>query len=76
MDNFETNPVTPDPESAPVTAGQLQSLRHLIVSVLMLVLVISGTFNIYLWRQVPFDSVRARAHQAPGGPNHGRSQPD
>ena len=52
MDTFENNPVSPQPESSsPVTAADLQSVRHLIVSVLMLVLVVSGTLNIYLWRQ-------------------------
>lgn len=58
MDTFEKNPATPQPEgSSPVTAADLQSLRQLVVSVLMLVLVVSGTLNIYLWRQ--YRSVRA-----------------
>ncbi len=51
MDNFENTPATPVPESALSGSAELQALRHLITSVLLLVLVVSGTFNIYLWRQ-------------------------
>ncbi len=51
MDNFENNPVTPAPENTPSVSAEVQALRHLVTSVLLLVLVVSGTMNIYLWRQ-------------------------
>src|SRR5262245_62003926 len=52
----------PEPisESLPVAAPKVEadelreyvdSLRHTLVSALVLIVVISGTFNIYLWRQ-------------------------
>jgi hypothetical protein len=50
MDNFE-----PRSPSAPPETGQLQSevdsLRHLVVSLVILLFIISGTLNIYLLRQ-------------------------
>ncbi len=52
MDNFENNPATPAPESGAANVNaEVQALRHLVTSVLLLVLVVSGTMNIYLWRQ-------------------------
>src|SRR2546421_11860003 len=30
------------------------ALRHLVISALVLLLVVSGTFNLYLWRQVRY----------------------
>ncbi len=49
MDNLEIRtPVQPNVNDA---QAQYDELRHLIVSVLILVIVISGTFNIYLLRQ-------------------------
>jgi hypothetical protein len=53
---------TPESQIKPLPAstdlqGQIDSVRHLMVSVLFLLLVVSGTFNLYLWRQ--FRSTRA-----------------
>jgi hypothetical protein len=49
MDNFDLK--TPVQHDANELQAQLDQLRHLLVSVLLLVIVISGTFNIYLLRQ-------------------------
>jgi hypothetical protein len=49
MDNFDLKtPVQPD---ASDLRAEFDQLRHLVVSVLILVIVMSGTFNLYLWRQ-------------------------
>jgi hypothetical protein len=52
MDNLENQPVlaAPQPEVADLRA-QFESLRHLVISVLVLLIVVSGTFNIFLLRQ-------------------------
>lgn len=55
MDNFENNPAgqpNPPPQSelAEVKA-ECESLRHALVSVLILVLVVSGTLNLFFLRQ-------------------------
>lgn len=52
METPEIKPVT-QPEATSVQQ-QVESLRQLIVSVLILIVVISGTLNIYLWRQVKY----------------------
>jgi len=49
MDNLDIK--TPVQPNASDVQAQFDDLRHLIVSVLILVIVISGTFNIYLLRQ-------------------------
>ena len=49
MDNLDSK--TPVPTEPNDLQAQFDSLRHLIVSILILVVVISGTFNIYLLRQ-------------------------
>jgi hypothetical protein len=49
MDNLETSS-SPQP-GANHLQGQYEALRHLVVSMLILVVVISGTLNIYLLRQ-------------------------
>ena len=49
MDNLENK--TPIQHHATDLQAQCDALRHLIVSVLILVIVISGTLNIYLLRQ-------------------------
>ena len=49
MDNLEIK--TSVQPSATDLQAQFDELRHLIVSVLILVLIVSGTFNIYLLRQ-------------------------
>jgi hypothetical protein len=43
---------TPEPQDTADLQEQLDALRHLIGSVLILVVVVSGTLCIYLWRQV------------------------
>lgn len=49
MDNLDNkSSVQPDPNDL---QAQYDSLRHLVVSLLVLVVVISGTLNIYLLRQ-------------------------
>ena len=49
MDNLDLKtPVQPD---ASDLRAQFDQLRHLVASVLVLVIIISGTFNIYLLRQ-------------------------
>jgi hypothetical protein len=49
MDNLDIK--TPLQPFANDLQAQYDALRHLVVSVLILVIVISGTFNIYLLRQ-------------------------
>jgi hypothetical protein len=49
MDNLDIK--TPVQPNVSDVQAQYDELRHLIVSVLILVIVISGTFNIYLLRQ-------------------------
>jgi hypothetical protein len=49
MENLDTkSPLAP---AADQLQGQYEALRHLVVSILILVVVISGTLNIYLLRQ-------------------------
>jgi hypothetical protein len=49
MDNLNSN--TPSQTGATDMQAQYEALRHLVVSILILVVVISGTLNIYLLRQ-------------------------
>ena len=49
MDNLDNK--TPLQPNANDLQAQCDALRHLVVSILILVIVISGTFNIYLLRQ-------------------------
>ncbi len=52
MDNIENKtPVQPDLSEL---QAQCDSLQSLLVSILVLVIVISGTFNLYLLRQVKY----------------------
>ncbi|MGO8678425.1 MAG: hypothetical protein ACLQVX_21495 [Limisphaerales bacterium] len=54
MDNLENNPpAQTEPESLPT---QYDSLRQLVLSVLVLVIVISGTLNVFLLRQAKTSS--------------------
>lgn len=49
MDNLDIKtPIQPDADDLRL---QFDALRHLVVSILILVVVMSGTFNIYLLRQ-------------------------
>ena len=50
MDNLE-KPAPANDELSQLQA-QCDSLRHLVVSVLVLLVVVSGTLTIFLWRQV------------------------
>lgn len=49
MDTLENKPATP--ANANDLQAQYDALRHMVVSILILVVVISGTLNIYLLRQ-------------------------
>ena len=49
MENLETK--TPVQPAANDLQEQMDALRHLVVSLLILLVVVSGTFNIYLLRQ-------------------------
>jgi hypothetical protein len=49
MDNLDDK--TPAPAGTNDLQEQLDALRHLVVSALILLIVVSGTFNIYLLRQ-------------------------
>lgn len=49
MDNFDTK--TPAQPATNGLQAQVEGLRHLIVSILILVVVVSGTFTVYLLRQ-------------------------
>ena len=49
MDNLDTK--SPTPSGTNDLRAQYDALRHLVVSMLILVVVISGTLNIYLLRQ-------------------------
>ena len=53
MENLDNLPTTAQPEPNDLQE-QYESLRHLVVSALVLILVVSGTFDLYLWRQVRF----------------------
>src|SRR5258706_688496 len=66
MEDFQ-NKQPVQPVSSDLQA-QLDSLRHLIISVLVLLVVVSGTFNLYLLRQVKYakmdlGGVRQQANQ-------------
>jgi hypothetical protein len=50
MEDPETHPLPPEPDPSQLRA-EIDSLRHLVVSLLILLIVISGTLNIYLLRQ-------------------------
>ncbi|PYJ02974.1 MAG: hypothetical protein DME25_14160 [Verrucomicrobia bacterium] len=57
-------------ESSPLSA-QLESLRQVLVSLLVLLLVVSGTLNLYFWRQyrstsATLKSMRPQAPQMDG----------
>jgi hypothetical protein len=66
MEDFQNKqPVQP---LANDSQDQIDSLRHLLISVLILVIVVSGTFNLYLLRQVKYakmdlGGVRQQANQ-------------
>ena len=49
MDNLQ-NTATPPPNPNELRA-ECESLRQLVVSLLVLLLVVSGTLNLYFWRQ-------------------------
>jgi hypothetical protein len=65
MDNLDNK--MPSPTGASDLQAQFDSLRHLVVSILILVIVISGTLNIYLlrqWRSVSKDLAGVRPQAA------------
>jgi hypothetical protein len=49
MDNLDTK-LSASPDSA--LQEQVDSLRHLLTSALILLIIVSATFNLYLWRVV------------------------
>ncbi len=65
MDNLDTP--TPSQPGANDLQAQVDGLRHLVVSLLILVIVMSGTLNIYLlrqWRSVSKDLAGVRQQAA------------
>lgn len=55
MENTENKPILTSPAGANESVTeQLDALRHLVISMLVLVVIFSGAFNIYLWRQVKY----------------------
>ena len=66
---------TPNPVPTPSSdISELESLRHLVLSTLVLVIILSGTFNIYLWRQLKYaradlTTMRPQANQIVGDYN-------
>ena len=66
MDNPEfKNP--PPPDASPLQA-QLEDLRHLLISVLILLVVVSGTFSVFLlrhWTQTRRDLAAYRIEESP-----------
>ena len=55
MDNLENPMSSQNPESEPSDVHeQYENLRHLVVSILILVLMLSATFNAFLLRQLQF----------------------
>jgi hypothetical protein len=49
MDNLESNPAS-QPDVSELRS-QCESLRQLVISLLVLLLVVSGTLSLYFWRQ-------------------------
>jgi hypothetical protein len=54
MDNLESKIESPSTPEQGDLARQVESLRQMLISVLVLVIVISGTINVYLLRQVKY----------------------
>lgn len=55
MDNLENSMTPQNPEQEPSDMQeQYENLRHLVVSILILVLMLSATFNAFLLRQLQF----------------------
>jgi|ERR1051325_1349850 hypothetical protein len=54
MDNLEPQPLAPKELSLGELQAQFESLRGLIVSMLILLVVLAGVFDLYLLRQVQF----------------------
>jgi hypothetical protein len=80
MDNIE-NPTPAQPESneSSELSAQLQSLHHLVTSLIVLLLVVSGTLSIFLYRQWKFtknelDAIRPTASQVIGSYQRGAGQ--
>ena len=66
MDNLEAK--TPAQPGVTDWRDQFTALRHLVVSVMVLLLVLSGTFNLYLWKRWrdvsrELDGIRPQAAQ-------------
>jgi cytoskeletal protein RodZ len=68
MDNLETKPSAQPDLSLSELQAQYEELRHLVVSAMVLLLIVSGALNLYLLRQWRFtktdlDAVRPQATQ-------------
>jgi hypothetical protein len=76
MDNFESQ--SPTQPATNNLQAQFDTLRHLVVSMLILVVVISGTLNIYLlrqWRSTSKDLTAIRPQAAAMINDYQKSQP-
>jgi hypothetical protein len=67
MDDLQTKSIPAQPDVAEIQAGY-EALRNLVFSILVLLVVVSGTFTIYLWRLVRYasrdlESIRGQATQ-------------
>jgi len=67
------NTANPEPAHSSDTS-EIETLRHLLLSTLVLVIIVSGTFNVYLLRQVrnmqkDLDLIRLNANQVVGAYN-------
>jgi len=52
MDEIENRPVSATADDSSDLRGQIESLRHLVGSILILLVIVSGTLSIYLKRQL------------------------
>lgn len=54
MENLDPKPVIEPVAEQSDLQRQMQSIRQTVVSLLVLVILISATFNVYMWRQVKY----------------------
>jgi len=82
MDNIQNptpTPAQPESNESSELSAQLQSLHHLVTSLIVLLLIVSGTLSIFLYRQWKFtknelDAIRPTASQVIGNYQHGTGQ--
>jgi hypothetical protein len=63
MDNFETDRPASEPDHSQLQA-EVDSLRHLVVSIVVLLIVVSGTLNVFLLRQWRTSQTEAKGLRA------------